>query len=36
MNYFSYTSFTLFDKLIIIKIEIFFKKCILPVETIKT
>jgi len=36
MNYFSNPSFTLFDKLIIIKIENFFKKHILPDETIKT
>ena len=36
MNYFSYTSFTLFDKLIIIKIEIIFKKHIFSDETIKT
>ena len=36
MNYFSNPSFTLFDKLIIIKIENLFKKHILPDETIKT
>jgi len=36
MNYFSDPSFTLFDKLFIIKIENFFKKHILPDETIKT
>ena len=36
MNYFSGPTFTLFDKLIIIKIEIIFKKHILSDEIIKT
>ena len=36
MNYFSGPTFTLFDKLIFIKIEFFFKKHILSDETIKT
>ena len=36
MNYFSDLSFSLFEKLIIIIIEIIFKKHILYDETIKT